>query len=91
MAYEASTLEARVGYMTMYLTTDFINEVKNIKIPIKIMTGKHDFAVFNKLHIKKLFEPYYNDFEIIECQEAGHYPMIECPVYFTSEVESFCK
>lgn len=91
MAYEASTLEARVGYMTMYLTTDFINQVKNIKIPIKIMTGKHDFAVFNKINIKKLFEPYYNDFEIIECQEAGHYPMIECPVYFSTEIENFCK
>lgn len=83
MAYEA-----RVGYMTMYLTTDFINEVK---IPIKIMTGKHDFPVFNKLHSKKLFEPYYNDFEIIECMEAGHYPMIECPVYFATEIENFCK
>lgn len=91
MAYEASTLEARVGYMTMYLTTDFIKEAKDIRIPIKIMTGKHDFAVFNKLHIKKLFEPYYNDFEIIECQEAGHYPMIECPVYFATEIENFCK
>ena len=91
MAYEASTLEARVGYMTMYLTTDFINQVKNIKIPIKIMTGKHDFPVFNKINIKKLFEPYYNDFEIIECQEAGHYPMIECPVYFSTEIENFCK
>lgn len=91
MAYEASTVEARVGYMTMYLTTDFTNEVKDIKIPIKIMTGKHDFPVFNKLHIKKLFEPYYNDFEIIECMEAGHYPMIECPVYFATEIENFCK
>ena len=45
----------------------------------------------NKLHIKKLFEPYYNDFEIIECMEAGHYPMIECPVYFATEIENFCK
>ena len=55
------------------------------------MTGKHDFPVFNKINIKKLFEPYYNDFEIIECQEAGHYPMIECPVYFSTEIENFCK
>ena len=90
MAYEASTLEARIGYMSMYLTTDFINEVKNINIPIKIMVGHHDLPAFHKNNVKKQFEKYYNDFEIIECMEAGHYPMIECPVYFASEIEKFC-
>ena len=91
MAYNASTLEARVGYMTMYLTTDFINEVKDINIPIKIIVGHHDLPAFHKNNVKKQFENYYNDFEIIECMEAGHYPMIECPVYFTTKVEKFCK
>lgn len=91
MGYTSSTLEARTGYMNMYLTTDFINEVKNIDIPIKIMLGYHDLPAFNKSSIKKQFEKYYNDFEIIECMEAGHYPMIECPVYFASEIEKFCK
>lgn len=91
MGYDASTLEARIGYMTMYLTTDFINEVKDINIPIKIMVGHHDLPAFHKNNIKKQFENYYNDFEIIECMEAGHYPMIECPVYFSTEVERFCE
>lgn len=91
MAHEASIVEARVGYMTMYLTSDFINEVKNITIPIKIMVGHHDLPAFHKNNIKKIFEPYYNDFEIIECMEAGHYPMIECPVYFATEIEKFCE
>ena len=89
MGYEASTLEARTGYMIMYLTTDFIDEVKDIKIPIKIMVGHHDLPAFHKNNVKKQFEEYYNDFEIIECMEAGHYPMIECPVYFVSELEKF--
>ncbi|ADG94240.1 alpha/beta hydrolase fold protein [Arcobacter nitrofigilis DSM 7299] len=91
MGYEASTLEARTGYMIMYLTTDFIDEVKDIKIPIKIMVGHHDLPAFHKNNVKKQFEKYYNDFEIIECMEAGHYPMIECPVYFASEIEKFCS
>ncbi|WP_419765700.1 MAG: alpha/beta fold hydrolase [Arcobacter sp.] len=91
MGYEASTLEARTGYMTMYLTTDFIAEVKAITIPIKIIVGHHDLPAFHKNNIKKQFEMYYNDFEIIECMEAGHYPMIECPVYFASKIERFCK
>lgn len=89
MGYSSSILEARVGYMNMYLTTDFINEVKNITIPIKIMVGFHDLPAFHKNNIKKQFEKDYKDFEIIECMEAGHYPMIECPIYFATKIEEF--
>lgn len=87
MAYISSTLEARVGYMKMYLTTNFINKVHNITAPIYIMVGKHDLPAFQKLTIKKQYEPYYNNFEIIQCEEAGHYPMIECPVFFATNIE----
>jgi pimeloyl-ACP methyl ester carboxylesterase len=90
MAYDASTVEARVGYMKMYMHTDFSDEVHNIKIPIKIIVGKYDFPIFGLKLVTKLFTHYYDDVEIIECQEAGHYPMIECPVYFASKIEEFC-
>ncbi len=47
LAYESSTLEARVGYMKMYLNTDFLEEAyENIDIPIKIIIGDYDFPVF---------------------------------------------
>jgi pimeloyl-ACP methyl ester carboxylesterase len=91
LAYKASIVEARVGYMKMYLNTDFSHEAKNIKIPIKIIVGKHDFQIFGKEQVSKKFIPVYKDLEIIECQEAGHYPMIECPVFFASKIEKFCK
>ncbi|NVJ52260.1 MAG: alpha/beta hydrolase [Campylobacteraceae bacterium] len=89
IGYESSILEARTGYMTMYLTTDFIEEVKNIKVPIHIIVGHHDLPAFHKNNVRKQFEGHYNNFEIIECMEAGHYPMIECPVYFATKVEEF--
>ena len=90
MAYEASTVEARVGYMKMYMHTDFSDEVKAIKIPIKIIVGKYDFPIFGLKLVTKLFTHYYDDVEVCECQEAGHYPMLECPVYFSSKIEEFC-
>ncbi len=89
MGYNASTVEARYGYMNMYLTTDFIEEVKNITIPIHIVVGRNDLPAFNKLTIKKLFENNYNNFDITECMEAGHYPMVEAPVYFATTIENF--
>jgi pimeloyl-ACP methyl ester carboxylesterase len=90
MAYNASTVEARVGYMTMYLTTDFLDEVKDINIPIKIIVGKYDFPIFGLKQVSYMFQKAYDDVEIVECQESGHYPMLECPVYFASKIEEFC-
>jgi len=91
MGYESSRVEARVGYMKMYMHTDFSDETDAIKIPIKIIVGKHDFPIFGLKLVTKLFTHYYDDVEILECQEAGHYPMIECPVYFASKIEEFCS
>jgi pimeloyl-ACP methyl ester carboxylesterase len=89
MAYTSSTLDARVGYMSMYLNTDFLEEAEeNINIPIKILVGKHDFPVFAKANIQKIFST-YKDIHIEECQECGHYPMIETPVYFATQIEKF--
>jgi len=90
VAYSSSTQNARVGYMHMYLSTDFLDEVHNIKIPIKIIVGKHDFPIFSYKTVNRLFSKSYKNFEMFECLEAGHYPMIECPIYFASKIEEFC-
>lgn len=91
LAYNCSVLEARLGYMSMYLNIDFDEDEKiNIDIPIKILTGKYDFPVFSKNEVTKYFKE-FNDIELIECEEAGHYPMIECPVFFASKLEFWCK
>lgn len=91
LAYSSSTLEARVGYMNMYLNTDFSNELKNLNIPVRIIVGKHDFPVFAKAYVEKLFKEHFKDLEILECMEAGHYPMCECPAYFASKLEIFLQ
>lgn len=91
MAYEASSVEARVGYMNMYMANDFLQEAKNINIPVRVIVGKNDFPVFAFKSVKKVFENTFNDFKIVECQEAGHYPMIECPIYFATKIEEFCN
>lgn len=89
MAYSSSTLEARVGYMFMYLNTDFLEEAQqNITIPIKILVGKDDFPVFTKINVQKIFSK-YKDVSIFEALQAGHYPMIETPAYFATQIENF--
>lgn len=86
---KCSTTKAKLGYMNMYLSNDFSKEIKGLNIPTKVIVGKYDLPAFHKNSVHKEFVKYYPDFEIIECQESGHYPMIECPVYFANKIENF--
>ena len=91
MAASASRCEARVGYMKMYLETDFKEKAKELSLPIYIIVGKHDFVIFSLKTVKRLFQEIYKNTTILECQEAGHYVMLECPVYFATQIEKFVK
>lgn len=91
MATNASRIEARVGYMKMYLESNFSKEAKKLSLPISIIVGKHDFVIFSLKTVKRLFEEIYENITLIECQEAGHYVMLECPVYFATQIEKFIK
>ncbi len=91
MAYEASKLEARIAYMKMYLYTNFLQEAKSLELPVRIIVGKNDFALFALENIQKIFTPIYKDLKFSQSNEAGHYPMIETPVYFASKIEEFCS
>ena len=86
-ANNASTPEARAGYLEMFLKTDFSDKVKGLKIPVRVIVGKYDIPAFQKQTIQKLFSDWFNDLEIIECNESGHYPMLECPIFFASILE----
>ena len=87
LANNASTQEARAGYLEMFLKTDFSDKVKGLKLPVGVIVGKYDIPAFQMQTIQKLFSDWYRDLEIIECKESGHYPMLECPVFFASALE----
>lgn len=89
MAKESSTLDGKIGYMNMYLSNDFSEEAKDLETKIHVIVGKYDLPAFNKNSIQKEFLKYYKNIEFIEFMEAGHYPMIECPVFFASKLEQF--
>lgn len=91
MGYSSSHTQARVGYMNMYMSTNFLEEAKNISIPIFVLVGKHDFPVFALDSIQTLFSQTFKNFTIVESLEAGHYPMIETPVFFASLIEKWAN
>lgn len=87
LANKAASVAAREGYLHMFLTTDFSPEANGLKLPVKVIVGKFDIPAFQKSAVHTLFSVWYSDLEIIECHESGHYPMLECPVFFASTVE----
>lgn len=89
LARRASTVEARAKYLEMFLHTDFAQEVAGLEIPVRVITGKFDIPVFQEEHIQQLFSRWYPNLEIKKCRESGHYPMLECPVFFASMLEYF--
>lgn len=91
LAHNCSTIEAKVGYMNMYLSNDITELVKDINVSVRIIVGKYDLPAFHKNSIARQMSKYYSDLEIVECNEAGHYPMIECPVFFVNQVEKFIR
>jgi len=89
LAHNCSLLDAKLGYMNMYLSNDFSKEVEGLETKVCIIVGKYDLPAFHKNSIRKEFMKYYSNLELIECMEAGHYPMIECPVFFANQIEKF--
>jgi pimeloyl-ACP methyl ester carboxylesterase len=91
LAHNCSTLEAKLGYMNMYLSNDFSQEIQGLNLPVRVIVGQYDLPAFHKSVVQKQFTQYYSDLQIILCEEAGHYPMIECPVFFANKIETFIR
>ncbi|MEN6438571.1 MAG: alpha/beta hydrolase [Syntrophobacter sp.] len=82
-----STPEARAGYLRMFTGTDFSARARGIKVPVRAIVGENDLPPFQKEPVHDAFRKCYQDFQIIECRKAGHYPMLQFPALFSSEIE----
>ena len=91
LARRASTIPAREGYLSMILDTDFEDDAKDLAVPVRVITGAHDIPLFREASLREPFTRLYPDLEILTIGEAGHYPMLECPILFASTVERFCR
>ena len=78
-----------LSWFILQVTIANILNNKFVSIIFKIIVGKYDFPIFGFNQVEKNFKKLYKNIEIIQCKEAGHYVMLECPIYFASKVESF--
>ena len=74
---ETSTLEARRGYMDMFVKTDFSDRANGLKTPILAITGEFDGEPFQRGAVEKHFSSLYPNLEVVTIPNVGHYPMME--------------
>jgi pimeloyl-ACP methyl ester carboxylesterase len=89
LARRAATKEAMAGYLKMFTGTDFADAVRGNRTPVLAITGRHDIPFYREESVRRNFEPLYPDFSLAVCEEAGHYAMLEAPVFVASNIEKF--
>ncbi len=78
----------RLGYLTMFTKTNFVDDVRGLETPYLIVIAERDPGLDEEL-MTKTFLSWYPNAELLTIPNCGHYPMQECPPYFATIVEKF--
>jgi len=91
MARAAASADAMKSYAQMFTQSDITAQVKGLSTPITILTGYHDIPIYKKESALNLFGALYSKVTIDECLEAGHYSMLEAPIFTAAKIEIFLE
>jgi pimeloyl-ACP methyl ester carboxylesterase len=83
--------DALLGYLRMFTATDFSADVAGLQLPVRILLGAHDIAPYREPAVTGAFAPLYPRLSIETSREAGHYMMLETPVWTASRIEQFLE
>ncbi len=89
MARQCCAREAMIAYARMFTSTDISKAVAGLELPVMIMTGRYDIPIYSEASAREHFAALYPNIGFFQCQEAGHYAMLESPVITASEIEKF--
>jgi len=80
--------KAQLSYMKMWLEEDFSEQMPNVEKPFFVIAGAYDHPMFRIDVQKENFKDFRN-VDFIECENSGHFPMQEAPVFLASRIEAF--
>jgi len=88
-----STKEAMQGYYTMWLETDFSEELilAKVKTPLRVIGGRQDLPGFQEAKYNKSFSVWFPTVDMKYITDSGHYPMHETPVLLATLMEEFIR
>ena len=80
----------RAGYLRMFSRSNFVEDVRGLATPFLVIVGTNDPGI-DEAAMKTTFLAWHPNAELAIVPNCGHYPMQECPPYFTTLVESFLR
>ena len=89
IARSSATRDAMVGYARMFTSSDISEGARGIDTPVRALAGQYDIPIYREESVRNHFANVYPRFDLVTCQEAGHYAMLEAPVFTASQIERF--
>jgi pimeloyl-ACP methyl ester carboxylesterase len=80
---------AALGYLRMFSTTNFAEQMTGLAMPALAVVGRHDFMAFTEDAIRSTLGRWLPSLTVQVIESAGHHPMLETPPYFARVVEDF--
>ncbi|MGE0141553.1 MAG: alpha/beta fold hydrolase, partial [Ilumatobacteraceae bacterium] len=86
-----SSVTAVRGYYDMWLGEDFAQSFASagIDIPVLVIGGRNDLPGFQQQRLESELRDVLSNVEFTYIENAGHYPMIETPLWLAALVEAF--
>lgn len=85
-----STDEAVSGYFRAWADCSFVEEMGQVNIPALAIVGSHDPAVTAE-GVRATYGRTFQDLQVLEYPDAGHYAMFESPVRLATDIENFLR
>lgn len=77
------------GYLRMFTETDFSAEIAGLTTPMLALVGEHDLPIYRADAVRQALDGSKPSAIVRSSREAGHYMMLETPVFAASEIENF--
>ncbi|MDH6260338.1 alpha/beta hydrolase [Bradyrhizobium sp. BR13661] len=87
IAREASTVEAKRGYLAMFTTSAISGETRGLAASLHVVTGALDIPFYRGEPLRNAFALAYPRVTFETVDDAGHYSMLETPVRVASIIE----
>ncbi len=85
MTRRACTRAAMIGYLNMFTSENFADQVRGITTPVSVVCGAYDLALYQSASLTELLTPLYPNLNITVDHQAGHYSMLETPPFLSGQ------
>lgn len=86
---QRSSLAARLGYLTMFTGSDFADEAQGNPLRMLVLFAAYDIPAYQYELAQPRFAACYPNAQFVKIEAAGHYPMLETPVFLAARINAF--